>query len=228
VTAPGGGRAALVRSLAEELVGRRAAGPLRVGVDGRSAAGKTTLADELDMVVRALGRPCVRASVDDFHPPGHAGRSGAGAWTPERYYAEGFDYRAFRELLLAPLGPGGDRRCQLALWDAFHDVAAAGEVVQVPEDAVVVVDGAFLLRPELRDCWDYVIWVQVDWDTMVERGVARDVAWVGPEQAVRERYRRLWIPLHELYERHTGAPGLADVVVDNTDPAHPRLERAGA
>jgi uridine kinase len=180
VTAPGG-RAAVVRSLAEELVGRRA-----------------------------------------------AGRSRAGAWTPERYYAEGFDYRAFRELLLAPLGPGGDRRCRLALWDASHDVAAAGEVVQVPEDAVVVVDGAFLLRPELRDCWDYVIWVQVDRDTMVERGVARDVAWVGPEQAVRERYRRLWIPVHELYERQTGAPGLADVVVDNTDPAHPRIDHAGA
>jgi uridine kinase len=217
----------VVRWLAEELAGRRAAGPLRVAVDGRSAAGKTTLADELDAVLRGLGRACVRASIDDFHPPGHAGRSRAGAWTPERYYAEGFDYRTVRELLLAPLGPGGDRRCRLALWDAFHDAPAAGEVVQVPEDAVVVVDGAFLLRPELRDCWDYVIWVQVDPDTMVERGVARDVAWVGPEQAVRERYRRLWIPLHELYERHTGAPGLADVVVDNSDPAHPRLERAG-
>jgi hypothetical protein len=42
-----------------------------------------------------------------------------------------------------------------------------------------------------------------------------------------ERYRRLWIPVHELYERHSGAPGLADVVVDDNDPAHPRLERAG-
>ena len=55
------------------------------------------------------------------HPsdPGHVrnlsrrrlpGRVGAAAGTPERHDAEGFDDRAFRALLLAPLGPGGDRR----------------------------------------------------------------------------------------------------------------------
>jgi uridine kinase len=97
--------------------------------------------------------------------------------------------------------------------------------VAVPEDAVVVVDGAFLLRPELRDCWDYTIWVRVDWATMLERAAARDVAWVGSEQEVRRRYRRLWVPLHRRYERDTGAPELADAVVDNTDPGHPRIER---
>jgi uridine kinase len=227
VTAAGGPRAAMVRRLAGELLGRRAAGPLRVGVDGRSAAGKTTLADELAAVVRGRGRPCVRASIDDFHRPGHARRSQAGEWTPERYYAEGFDHRAFRALLLAPLGPGGDRRCRLALWDALHDTPAPDATVEVPEDAVVVVDGAFLLRPELRDCWDYTIWVRVDWATMLERAAARDVAWVGSEQEVRRRYRRLWVPLHRRYERDTGAPELADAVVDNTDPDHPRIERLG-
>jgi uridine kinase len=44
--------------------------PTRVGVDGRSAAGKTTLADSLAEVVQATtSRPVLRASIDDFPSP---------------------------------------------------------------------------------------------------------------------------------------------------------------
>jgi len=45
----------------------------------------------------------MRAGIDDFHPPGHGPRSAAGGYTAESYYAEGYDYLAFRNLLLAPL-----------------------------------------------------------------------------------------------------------------------------
>ena len=48
--------------------------PVRVGLDGRSAAGKTTSADRLTSVAGACGRHVMRASIDDFHPPGHKAR----------------------------------------------------------------------------------------------------------------------------------------------------------
>src|SRR5919198_165461 len=85
--------------------------PIRVGLDGRSAAGKTTLADVLaDMVQPTLHRPVVRASIDDFHRPGHKFRSMRGEWTARSYYDESYDYLAFRDLVLRPLGAGGNRR----------------------------------------------------------------------------------------------------------------------
>ncbi len=48
--------------------------PVRVGVDGRSAAGKTTFADRLTSVAGTCGRHAMRESIDDFHPPGHKTR----------------------------------------------------------------------------------------------------------------------------------------------------------
>src|SRR5262245_22190943 len=83
--------------------------PLRLGIDGRSAAGKTTIADELAKRLRASGRRCLRASIDDFHPPGYKYRSTAGGFTPDAYLREGYDYVAFRKLVLEPLSPGGLR-----------------------------------------------------------------------------------------------------------------------
>jgi hypothetical protein len=56
VTAEAGNRSEVVRRLAGELVGRRAAGPLRVAVDGRSAARKTTLLNILEQHLSSTQR----------------------------------------------------------------------------------------------------------------------------------------------------------------------------
>ncbi|GAB4201197.1 MAG: hypothetical protein OHK0022_22940 [Roseiflexaceae bacterium] len=92
-----------------------------MAIDGRSAAGKTTLADELAGRVQAAGQPALRASLDDFHPPGHKYRSAERRYTPESYLAEGYNYAAFRRCLLDPLLPGGDWRVRLGCWDSYRD-----------------------------------------------------------------------------------------------------------
>jgi uridine kinase len=196
-------------------------GPLRIGVDGRSAAGKTTFADGLSERLHSARRTVLRASIDDFHPPGHGARSAGGGYTVESYYAEGYDYAAFRDLLLAPLDSGGDRRCRLGLHDSFSDTAIDHPAVAVPADAIVVVDGCFLLRSELRGFWEFVIWLDVSFETMIERAAKRDIAWMPSEEEVRARYRDRWIPLHSLYEQ-TGARGYADMIIDNEDVRAPR------
>ena len=224
-TTPGMTRSALVDALADAVTALQLDHPSRVAVDGRSAAGKTTLADELAAAIRARGREVIRASIDDFHRPGHKYRSQRGGWTPRTYYDEGYDYDAFRDLLLQPLGPGGSRLCRPALFNSFHDAWLPEEWRAVGDQAVAIVDGAFLLRPELAGHWDYVIWLDIDMETMVARARRRDVAWVGSEQVVEERYRRHWIPTHELYERLTEAPARAHAVVDNRDLQRPTLLR---
>ena len=46
-----------------------------------------------------------RASIDDFHRPGHKYRSQRGGWTPHAYYEKGYDYDAFRDVTLKPQLP---------------------------------------------------------------------------------------------------------------------------
>ncbi|MGW6199542.1 hypothetical protein ACWF0M_25550 [Kribbella sp. NPDC055110] len=62
-----GERAAVLGELADVVLAVGRAHPVRVGVDGCSAAGKTTLADELAEVLRGRGgRDVVRVGLDYF------------------------------------------------------------------------------------------------------------------------------------------------------------------
>ena len=163
----------------------------------------------------------LRAGIDDFHPPGHASRSATGGYTAESYYAEGYDYVSFRDLLLVPLDSGGNRQCRLGVHDSYTDTPIDRPAVEVPEDAIVVIDGGLLLRPELRRYWEFVIWLDVSFETMIERAAKRDIGWMPSEAAVRTRYRNRWIPLHLLYEQ-SGARSYSDLIIDNEDFAAPR------
>ena len=77
----------------------------------------------------------------------------------------------------------------------------------------------------MREFWDFVIWLDVRFETMIERAARRDIAWMPSEAAVRARYRDRWIPLHNLYEQ-TGARSYADIIIDNEDFTAPHCVNA--
>lgn len=79
--------------------------PLRVAITGIDAAGKTTLADELRDDLIRFGRPVVSISIDDYECP-RAERYRRGVESAPGYYHDSFDFRAPRDRVLVPLGPG--------------------------------------------------------------------------------------------------------------------------
>lgn len=196
--------------------------PSRVAVDGPDAAGKTTLADELGSELRTRGRHVIRASIDGFHRP-QTERHRRGKDSPRGYFEDSFDVPAFRSALLDPLGPGGHRRYARALFDVRRDEPLAPALEVAPPDAVLVVDGVFLLRPELVGSWELRIFLSVGPDEMLRRALARDVALFGSRTEVERRYRRRYIPGQEIYFAECRPAEAADVVVVNDDPARPVL-----
>ncbi|HET7014182.1 MAG TPA: uridine kinase [Streptosporangiaceae bacterium] len=214
---PGNGavqRAAALRLLAQMIIEIERPHPVRVGVDGFSAAGKSTLADELAAVVP--GRLCLRADLDDFKRPRAERPAG-----PEGFYRGAFDLDAIRKFLLVPLGPGGDRQIRLRFFDQQHQTYFPAEVRSVPIDTVVIADGAYLLRPELRDLFDFRIFVEIDFDLVLARGAARDAAWMDSAEAAAERYRNYYIPAERLYDTEVDPRSHADAIVDNGNLASP-------
>ena len=163
--------------------------PALVGVDGVTAAGKTTFADEL---VALVSPPAVRISVDDFHRP-EAERHARGQG-PESYYHDTFDLPGLREAL--------DR---------------------VDAQAVAIVDGVFLLRPELAGLWDLTIFLAVDRAVALERAIVRDAARMNGVEAARARYASRYVPGETLYLEAVDPKTRADIVIDTTDPEWPRL-----
>jgi uridine kinase len=194
-------------------VAARIAPGMRVGIDGVSAAGKTTFADALAQVVDA---PVVRASFDDFHRPRRE-RYARGEG-PESYYEDTFDGARFLAELLEPFAHGEPIRT--AIFDHVRDRALDDPPRRPPAGAVLVVDGIWLHKPELRRGFDLTIWLAVDREVALERAIARDAAWLAN---ARERYAARYVPAESRYLREVDPEASADLVVENTDPAHPRL-----
>jgi uridine kinase len=189
--------------------------PVRVLIDGRSAAGKTTFSNALARRLVAVGKEVVVAEFDEFHPNGYRSRGGSWSYTPERYLEDGFDFAAFQKMVMTPAASGGSRLVTLSLEDPSRQAV-------LPPDGILLVDGSFLAKPSLRASWDFVIWLDVSFETMVERAALRDVAWVHDELKVRHHYETFWQHVHALYEG-LGPRDTADAIVDNEDPSRPRL-----
>ena len=216
-------RPELLELLGGLLLERESPHPLRVAIDGPDGAGKTMLADELAEQLTGR-RQVIRAGVDGFHNPREL-RYRRGPDSSEGYFLDSFDYDALRGLLLDPLGPGGSLRYRRALFDYRVDERVAAPEEEAPPDAVLLFDGVFLLRPELRALWDFSIFVQAGFNETLRRAEARDRELMGGAQAVRERYRRRYIPGQELYFSRCAPQEIADIVIDNTDVNEPKLRR---
>ena len=216
-------RSALIDRLANLIDTRRSPHPVRVAIDGPDAAGKTTLADELAARLDSH-RSVIRASIDGFHLPADVRRR-RGPLSPEGCYHDSFDTQAIRMVLLEPLGTGGDRRYRAAVFDLREDIAIAAPVRTAPVDAVVLVDGVFLLRPELRDLWDLAVYVAISPQETVRRAVVRDAEIMGGPDAVRERYAARYLPAQDLYRIDAAPADRADVVVDNENVTRPRVKK---
>jgi hypothetical protein len=86
-------RAKVLDRLAEAIRSVTVAHPTRVAIDGPPASGKTTLADELAVVLRAQGRGVFRATIDDFLFP-RTQRYPRGEYSAEGCYFDTHDYDA--------------------------------------------------------------------------------------------------------------------------------------
>jgi uridine kinase len=85
------------------------------------------------------------------------------------------------------------------------------------ERSLAIVDGIFLFRRDLNDIWTFRIFVHVELEEAIRRGVERD----GSETEV--LYRRRYAPGQRLYLEAVRPARLADVIFDNADPARPVL-----
>jgi uridine kinase len=197
-TAPGMDRQELLRFLVHAILSRRTDGkPLKVAIDGRCAAGKSVLADELGALISSEGFQVMRLSIDEYHHPQDR-RYRQGEYSAQGYYEDAYDYEAVVETVLKPL-------------------------VNAGSDAVLVFDGIFLFRPELDRYWDFRILLDVDRATSLSRAIARDTGIIGTADVTRHKYEVRYEPAWQIYWNAERPESNADVIVDNRDVYHPKM-----
>lgn len=109
--------------------------------------------------------------------------------------------------------------CETAVFDLRTDTALSLPPVQPAAGAVLLVDGVFLQRPELRGLWDLVVHLQVPDEEVLRRAAVRD----GTDSLA--LYGSRYLPAQRLYEARCAPAQSADVVVDNSDPTRPAVVR---
>lgn len=206
-------RRELLEAIVAELRRRAPRGRVLVAVDGPTAAGKTTFADDLALAWRAAGADVHRASLDDFLRP-RAERYARGRDSAEGRYLDSYDEPLLRRVLLDPFAMGGSTGFELRAFDREADRPFVATWTTAGPDAVLIVDGGFLNRPELRPVWDAVIWLDADPAERERRIHARDG--IAPGSAAAARYTGA----HALY-LETSPREAAAILVENTDPAAP-------
>jgi uridine kinase len=158
----------VVAAVVAALQGRQ--GTRWIGVDGKGATGKTTLAAR---IAAALPRSAV-VHIDDFARPDIRG------WERDRFVRQ----------VLQPLLAGRPGRYQR--WDFNRNVGA--EWHTVPVGVPVVVEGVSSTDVRLGVPWDFTIWVEVPYEIRFARALERD----GPEMM--ERWLTDWMPGEDAYE----------------------------
>lgn len=158
---------------------RRGKAPLLVAIDGRCAAGKTTLAAQLQ---ERSG--CSLIHMDHFF------------LRPEQRTAErlsqpggNVDYERFHEEVMAPLKRG--EPFSYRPYDCR--TRSLTEEIRVELHPVSVIEGAYSCHPALRGAYDLTIFLTVNGTEQLGRIRRRN----GERQAA--EFREKWIPLEERY-----------------------------
>lgn len=138
------------------------------------------------------------------------------------YYRNAYDLRSARELLLLPAGPDGSGEVVLCAHDPLTGEDHRDKAVSAPSNAVLIVDSVFAFRPEYNDLWEYRIWLDVDVAVALDRGIARDTAMEGLDEA-RRVHRDRYHAAEAIYLAEVGPQALADVVIENADFRRPRI-----
>ncbi|MFJ8351081.1 uridine kinase [Streptomyces sp. NPDC094153] len=210
-------------TLVEEVAKRVLAlgqGRLLVGIDGFTAAGKTSFGHEVAEWISAAGRPVLRAALDDFKKPWRD-RHLYDRESGEGYYRNAFDYEAVRNLLLNPCRSSGATSCVLCSIDPLTQRDHSSQTTPLGADVVLIMDGVFAFRPEINEYWDFRVWLRVDAELSVQRGAERDQDWAGSEAESVHRDR--YLVAECIYLQEVDPLPMTDVVIENSVFESPRI-----
>jgi uridine kinase len=128
--------------------------PYLIGIDGRSGAGKTTLAEQLTEVLRPL-RDVTVFHLEDLYPGWDGLRAGTTTYV---------------ERILVPLRHGRD--AEWTAWDWVTGSPGTPRLTRVAE--VVVLEGVGACSARARELLDVSVWVELHTSLRYDRALSRD------------------------------------------------------
>lgn len=192
--------------------------PLLIGVNGVDTSGKTVFSERLKCYFKALGHDTLLVQMDDFHNKRDFRMSDP---SPMGYLENAFDTKKL-ELLLSEIKKGS-ADVTLELLDLDTDQFTNIKSYKTDNDTVVIVEGVLLYRPPLSELFGYKVFLDIDFDEVLNRARERDVPKYGEEFL--EKYKSRYIPAQKIYLKEYMPKESCDILIDNTDYNNPKICR---
>ena len=177
----------LVRSICNLVAERTPTeAPLLVAIDGLGGAGKSTFSDGLVRRLQACQVDAEIVHMDDFYLPTAQRLQARGQ---ENQIGSNFDWQRLRDQVLIPLSRG--RQVVYQRYDWGTD--SLGEWIALSGQPIVIIEGVYALRHELRSYYHLTVWIDCPRATRLARGIARD------GEDARQQWEEEWMPREDRY-----------------------------
>ena len=172
-----------------------------VALDGMSGTGKTTISKEVANRLDAVNVLC-----DDFFT---GGRNSAWAKkSTQEMIDTAIDWRRIRREVIEPLRAGRAASWHPFNWKAFEGLDS--KILTAQPKQVIILDGAYTARNELRDVVDYTVLITMPHEQRVRRIIERE----GEEYS--KDWHATWQASMDHYFTVMRPPGSFDLIVETS------------
>ncbi len=204
----------LADNIARRKLGIDAKRPLLVALSGIDASGKTTLARELEDALASRGFRVALIGADSWH---HRASVRFSESDPAaHFYWNAFRFEELFRRLIEPLRRDGSVTLTANLVKIASDASYPHTYLFRKVD-IILLEGIFLLRQDLRDRYDLSFWIDCSFETALERALSRNQEGQSKDRLLSD-YRRIYFPAQKIHLATDWPRFFADAILSNDDP----------
>ncbi len=167
-----------------------------IGVDGLGGAGKSTHVNSLKLQLQDENYYSYVLHIDDFIHPKHI-RYDISKEEWDCYYNIQWRYDYLVKEILSPIKNREIIDKEIEIYDKENDRYIM-EQINIPYGSVLILEGVFLQRKELKGYLDFIIYLDVPQEVRLNRVLARD-GYMGGLEEIKCKYEKRYFPAEEKY-----------------------------
>ncbi len=183
---------------------------LIIGIDGLGGAGKTTIVNSLKLELSNKSYNSLILHIDDFiHPKSIRYIESKEEWYC--YYNIQWRYDYLIKEIFMPIKEGIEIDKEIEIYNMDND-AYTLEQITIPQGSILLLEGIFLQRKEIRKYFDYIIYLDTPKEVRLNRVIDRD-KYIGNSEDIKSKYERRYFPAEDKYVEEYCPMGNADLVL---------------
>jgi uridine kinase len=208
---------ALFRKLSEAifLVQKQKNKPLRIAINGVEGTGKTTFVSAFCDYLQKKDLEAIHVPIDGFHY-NKKHRYQQGRNSARGYYEDSYNEAVFVTKVLVA-SQKEFPNYTIAAHDLESDAYLDLEPTPIFNKAILLTDGAYLLKPIFLEHWDFKIYLYADFEVAIKRGANRDKEALGGFEAAEEKFIERYHAASKMYIEACQPQEKADWVIDTND-----------